>query len=139
MRIHRIAIVLVFIGSLAACYGTKVAPPLRSPTAPPGLGGPSSLSSPVAIPPDLPGLLAIYRRSLIEQSHHLSHAAADSYADAEIKSLTSRYSGRDNELKDEIVRLLRPISAKAVTPTGKKAKSSGYPVDAVSETRGAGQ
>jgi hypothetical protein len=129
MRLHRTPVLLVCAALLAACYGTKVGPPLQSSSAPPGMSGVPPGPDSIALPADLPSLIAVYRRSLAMQSHHLPAAIADSYADAQIKSLSRQYSGRDDDLKAELVRRLQPV--RAATRTG-KAPSSAYPPEAVS-------
>lgn len=135
MRVHQIPLLLLCTGLLVACYGTKVGPPLQSSTAPPGMSGVPPGPDTLTLPADLPGLLQVYRQSLIKQSHHLPAAIADGYAEAQIKSLSRQYSGREQDLKAEIARRLQPGVAPG--PRSGRPTPSAYPVDALSATDGA--
>jgi hypothetical protein len=127
MKITPVASLLFVAGLLAGCYGTKPPPPQSSPSGPPGLSGSSSTT--LVIPTDLAALLLTYRQELIAQSHHLSPQMATAYADTEITSLRSRYSGRDNELKAEVdQRLRRMVPERGMPPAGQDGKRL-YPID----------
>lgn len=120
MRIQEMTVALLCTAMLAGCYGTKAPPPLRASTPPPGLG--AALARPIAVPPDLPGLLDVYRHALIERAHHIPRAQAEEYAELEIASLTSRYSGRDQELRTEVTRRLQRIPAHSSTQAGQSGR-----------------
>lgn len=83
----------------------------------------------VTLPSQLPELLAAYRLKLLETAHPLSPALAQEYADKEIAGLRMRYAGRDDALRADLTRRLRPTVARPGTPAGTKYKTPRYPAD----------
>lgn len=65
----------------------------------------------LTIPTRLPDLLAAHREQLRERVHLLPTNLAEQYADVEIASLRKRYAGRDDALRAELTRRLRPVIA----------------------------
>lgn len=119
----------LFISSiLAGCYGTKVGPPVHSPTPPPGIGPAQNLPDDFTVPPSLQGALTFYHQRLVAQSHHLSPDAAEKYANAEISSLKKQYQGRDAELRSEIVQRVKRMPVEP-RPRAGQSTTTGYPSD----------
>lgn len=122
---------LVVLGFLSACYGTKAPAPQRAAGAPPGLVKTVAIAPAAIIPEALPQLLGSYRQSLIAAAHHLPPDAAEKYADAEIRSLKTTYAHRETELKSELVRRLQSPKASSLPrqPQSRPTRSPGDPRD----------
>lgn len=98
--------------------GYGQAPPIPKP----GRLGPPGTGRVIDLPVDdfqiqgqIPELLELYRRKIIEMGQPLAEGVAQRYADAEVTNLQQRFAGDDEALRAELIRRLRPTVARPGT------------------------
>jgi hypothetical protein len=129
MKLIKFVIILTIWILITGCGGARIsydhfsegyghAPPIPRPggQGPPGIGRVFDLPvDDFQIEGQLPELLELYRRKIIEMGHPLAEGVSQRYADAEVKNLQQRFAGNDKALRTELIRRLRPTVARPGT------------------------